>query len=319
MEQDEEAGPIVVAEDEERGEDQDADGPGMRQDDERHNDQDAIDPRQDIQHTKTITAKDITTKDINGSYSYPLVGPRLEEAPDIDDSTLVQSTGADGSLVHSLDVMDKPLYSQHLEDDEQDDEWHDDQDAIDPRQDIQHAKTITAEDITAKDNTAKDTNGSYSYPLVGPRPEEAPDYDHGTLVMSTGTDGSLVHPLNVMDKTLRSHHLEHDEKDGERNDDQDATITAKDITAKDTGQRTRSRDPVNGTDEEGLGKGEAGQGNTEDRGAGLGGRELGKQEAGQGNTQDRGAGRDEAGPGDGARRQRGPRSGAKRYGKGRGS
>ena len=158
MEQDEEAGPIVVAEDEERGEDQDADGPGMRQDDERHNDQDAIDPRQDIQHAKTITAKDITAKDINGSYSYPLVGPRPEEAPDSDYSTLVQSTGADGSLVHPLDVMDKPLYSQHLEDDEQDDERHDDQDAINPRQDIQHANNITAKTITTKDITTKDNN-----------------------------------------------------------------------------------------------------------------------------------------------------------------
>ena len=46
--------------------------------------------------------------------------------------------------------MDKPLYSQHLEDDEQDGERHDDQDAIDPRQGIQHAKNITAKTITAK-------------------------------------------------------------------------------------------------------------------------------------------------------------------------
>ena len=45
----------------------------------------------------TITAKDITAKDINGSSSFPLVDPRPEEATDIDDSTLVQSTGADGS------------------------------------------------------------------------------------------------------------------------------------------------------------------------------------------------------------------------------
>ena len=49
----------------------------------------------------------------------------------------------------------------------------------DPRQDIQHAKNATAKantdkDITAKDTDAKDSNGSNSYPLVGPRPEEAP-------------------------------------------------------------------------------------------------------------------------------------------------
>ena len=62
-------------------------------------------------------AKVITAKDINGSYSYPLVDPRPEEAPDINDSTLVQSTGADGSLVHPHDVMDKSLYSQYLEGD----------------------------------------------------------------------------------------------------------------------------------------------------------------------------------------------------------
>ena len=85
------------------------------------------------------------TRDIDASYSYPLVDPRPEEAPDIDDSTLVQCTGADGSLVHPLDVMDNPLYSQHQEDDEHDDEQDandlgagqgderdDDQDAIDP-------------------------------------------------------------------------------------------------------------------------------------------------------------------------------------------
>ena len=85
------------------------------------------------------------TEDIRGSYSYPLVNPRPEEAPDIDDSTLVQSTGTDGSLVHPLNVMDNPPYSQHLEDKERDDEQDangpsegqgnecdDDQDGIDP-------------------------------------------------------------------------------------------------------------------------------------------------------------------------------------------
>ena len=85
------------------------------------------------------------TGDINATYSYPLVGPRPEEAPDIDDSTVVQCTGADGSLVHPLDVMDNPPYSQHQEDDEHDDEQDAnhlgagqgderdyDQDAIDP-------------------------------------------------------------------------------------------------------------------------------------------------------------------------------------------
>ena len=60
------------------------------------------------------------TGDIDGCYSYPLVDPRLEEVHD--DGTLVQCTGADRSLVQPLNVMDKPLYSQHLEDDERNDE-----------------------------------------------------------------------------------------------------------------------------------------------------------------------------------------------------
>ena len=84
--------------------------------------------------------------------------------------------------------------------------------AIGPGWDSQHAKTVTAKTITAKDTTgrdtdAKDINGSDSYPLVGPRPEKAPDYDHGTSVLSTGADGSLVRTLNVMDKALHSQHL----------------------------------------------------------------------------------------------------------------
>ena len=83
------------------------------------------------------------TGDIDASYSYPLVDPRLEEAHD--NSTVVQCTGADRSKVQPLDVMDKPLYFQHQEDDERDDEQDandlgagqgderdNDQDAIDP-------------------------------------------------------------------------------------------------------------------------------------------------------------------------------------------
>ena len=56
------------------------------------------------------------TGDIDGSHYYPLVGPRPEDAPDIDNSTVVQCTGAERSPVHPLDVMDNTLYSQHLED-----------------------------------------------------------------------------------------------------------------------------------------------------------------------------------------------------------
>ena len=68
------------------------------------------------------------TGDIDGCYSYPLVDPRLEEAPDIDQSTVVQCTGAERSIVQPRDIMDNPLYSQHLEGDEHDNE----RDANDP-------------------------------------------------------------------------------------------------------------------------------------------------------------------------------------------
>ena len=42
----------------------------------------------------------------NGRYSYPLVVPRLGEAPD--NSTVVQCTGTDRSTVHHHDTMDNP-------------------------------------------------------------------------------------------------------------------------------------------------------------------------------------------------------------------
>ena len=61
------------------------------------------------------------TGDTDGCYSYPLVVPRLEEAPDIDHSTVVQCTGADRSLGQPHNVMDNPLYSQHLEGEERED------------------------------------------------------------------------------------------------------------------------------------------------------------------------------------------------------
>ena len=114
-------------------------------------------------------------------------------------------------------------------------------DANDPRRDTQHAKAIDTEDTNAKDNTARDTDGSDTYPLVGPRPEEAPDNDYGTLEQSTGTEGSPEHTRDMMNKTLYSQHR----KDEERDEKQDAidpgldnphakndTITAEDITNK---------------------------------------------------------------------------------------
>jgi hypothetical protein len=61
------------------------------------------------------------TGDIDSSHYYPLVSPRPEEAPDIDNSTVVQCTGAERSPVNPLDVMNNALYSQHLEDGKGDD------------------------------------------------------------------------------------------------------------------------------------------------------------------------------------------------------
>ena len=71
---------------------------------------------------KTTTAKDntnkdgegktINAKDVDGGSTYPLVDHRPEEAPDSTYSTVVQSTGADGSTLDPLSVMDNLLYSQ---------------------------------------------------------------------------------------------------------------------------------------------------------------------------------------------------------------
>ena len=61
------------------------------------------------------TGRDHCSEDIDTSYSYPLVDPRLVEAHD--DGTVVQSTGADRSPVQPLDVMVNPPYSQHLKGD----------------------------------------------------------------------------------------------------------------------------------------------------------------------------------------------------------
>ena len=53
----------------------------------------------------------------NRGDSHPLVDPRPEEAPDFNYSTVVQSAGAEGSIVHRLNVMDKVPHSQHQGDD----------------------------------------------------------------------------------------------------------------------------------------------------------------------------------------------------------
>ena len=56
------------------------------------------------------------TKGDDGSRDYLLVDPRPGEAPDYDYSTLVQGTGTGRSAVHTHDVLDNALHSQHLKD-----------------------------------------------------------------------------------------------------------------------------------------------------------------------------------------------------------
>ena len=56
------------------------------------------------------------TKGNDGSRYYLLVDPRPGEAPDHNNSTLVQCTGTGRSPVHNRDVMDNTLHSQHLKD-----------------------------------------------------------------------------------------------------------------------------------------------------------------------------------------------------------
>ena len=56
------------------------------------------------------------TKGNDGSRYYLLVDPRPGEAPNYDNSTVVQGTGTGRSPVHNLDVIDNALHSQHLKD-----------------------------------------------------------------------------------------------------------------------------------------------------------------------------------------------------------
>jgi hypothetical protein len=84
------------------------------------------------------------TEDNGGRYSYPLVDPRPEEVLIIDDSTVVQSTGAERSLAPIHVVKINPPYSQHtMGGAKQGKEHGDDQDATNTRRDNQHAKKHT--------------------------------------------------------------------------------------------------------------------------------------------------------------------------------
>ena len=170
---------------------------------------------------KTTTAKDdinkdgngktINAQDINDGSSYPLVDPRPEEAPYSTFSTVEQSTGADGSTKHLLNVTDNPLNSQHAKTTTAKRQRNDNGNtktfpAKDNNIKDGNVKTNNGQDIDAKGSDAKDTDGGNSYPLVDPRPEEAPDSTHSTVVQSTGADGSNVDSLSVRDNPLYSQH-----------------------------------------------------------------------------------------------------------------
>ena len=98
--------------------------------------------------------------------------------------------------------MDKPLYSQHLEDDEQDSERHDDQDAIDPRQGIQHTKNITAKH---QEDDERDDERHGDQDTVDPRQDtqHAKNINAKTITAKE----NKVH-TRVLDKTHTGTHAE---------------------------------------------------------------------------------------------------------------
>ena len=164
------------------------------------NKEDANNSGRGAQHAKAsdiedTNSKDNTARDTDGRNSYPLVGPRTEEAPDNDDGTLEQSTGTEGSTEHIRDVMNKTPYSQYRDTNARD-----------------HNGRLGT---NTKDNTNRDTNGNDTYPLVGPRPEEAPDNDVSTLEQSTGTGTgterthSVTHSLTHSLTHALTHSLTH--------------------------------------------------------------------------------------------------------------
>ena len=138
--------------------------------------------------------------------------------------------------------------------------------------------------------------GSYSYPLVDPRPVEVPDYDNSTLVQCTGTGRSPVHTLDVMDNALYSQHLK-DEGAGRgvgryKGRGVGRSAKKKDEDARRGGDMYKVRGAGPGGIMLGMTAGGATRSNTEDRGAGLDGTVVGRTAGGgtRSNTKDRGAG-----------------------------
>ena len=135
--------------------------------------------------------------------------------------------------------------------------------------------------------------GSYSYPLVDPRPVEVPDYDNSTLVQCTGTGRSPVHTLDMMDNVLYSQHLK-DEGAGRgvgryKGRGVGRSAKKKDEDARRGGDMYKVRGAGPGGIMLGMTAGGATRSNTEDRGAGLDGTVLGRTAGGatRSNTEDR--------------------------------
>ena len=123
-------------------------------------------------------------------------------------------------------------------------------------------------------------DGSRYYPLVDPRPEEAPDCDNSTLVQCTGTGRSPVHPLDVMDNAIHSQHPK-DEGAGKsvgmyKGGGVGRSAKKKDEDARRRGDMYKVRGAGPGGMVLGMAAGGAGRSATEDRGAGLGGKVLGR-------------------------------------------
>ena len=88
-------------------------------------------------------------------------------------------------------------------------------------------------DTNTKDNTARDTDGNDTYPLVKPRPEEAPNNDDGTLEQITGTEGSSERTCDMMNNTLDSQ-TQYAKDHNERRDTNTKDNTARDTNGDDT-------------------------------------------------------------------------------------
>ena len=93
----------------------------------------------------------------DGTHYYLLVNPRPGEAPDHDNSIIVQCTGTDRSTMHYHGTMDNPPYSQHQEGGDGNDSGSDTHHGRLARDDAHHnlhARDLTREGAKKKDEDA---------------------------------------------------------------------------------------------------------------------------------------------------------------------